>query len=325
VVALVFGLANGLHDAANAIAGPVATRAATPGQALALAAVFHVLGPLLAGTVVANTLAGIVRVPAHQTLAVVGAGLSGALAYNVGTWALGLPVSASHGLVGGLAGAAFAQSGPSGVHWGGLHGLVPVGLVGVLVWLALSPLLAMLVAAVAIRAFRFVLAGAHRRVERSIRRAQWASAAALAFTHGANDAQKTMGVITVMLVASGHLSHFAVPLWVKIVAAGALTIGTSLGGWRVVRTLSSAIYRMGPLSSFVSQSAAAAVVGVAAGIGAPVSTTDVVAPAVIGVGLAQRPRHVRWSVAGRIAWAFVLTVPASGLIAAAFLPLWRLA
>lgn len=322
-VALAFAFANGLHDAANALAPLVATRAARPGPAVLLATGFNLLGPLVVGTAVAGTVAGIVRVPASQLLPVAAAAISGALAFNLATWWLGLPVSASRGLIGGLAGAALAQGGPSAVRWGGLSGLRPVGIIGVLVWLAVAPVLAGALGAVGIRGARFVLRRARRTLRGPLHLGQWLSSAALAFTHGANDAQKTMGIIAMLLVGSGHLSAFGVPTWVKFLAAGSLALGTSMGGWRVVRTVGLRIYRLRTLDGLVGQGVAAAVVGAAAGYGAPISTSDAVAPAIMGIGLARRRRHVRWSVATDIGFGFLLTIPLSALLAAGLFEVWR--
>lgn len=325
VVAVAFAFVNGLHDAANAMGPLVGTRAARPGPAVLIAAGFNLLGPLVVGTAVASTVAGIVRVPTDQLLPVAAAAMSGALLFNLATWWLGLPVSASRGLVGGLAGAALAQGGPAAVRWGGFSGLRPVGVIGVLVWLALAPVIAGALGAVGIRVSRFALRRAARPVREPLRVGQWLSSAALAFTHGANDAQKTMGVIVMLLLGSGDLLAFHVAPWVRFLAAGAIAIGTSLGGWRVVRTIGSGIYRLRSLDGLVSQAVAAAVVGAAAGYGAPISTSDAVAPAIMGVGLARRRHHVRWAVARDIAFGFLLTIPVSGLLAAGLLPVWRAA
>jgi inorganic phosphate transporter, PiT family len=322
-VAVAFAFVNGLHDAANAMGPLVATRAARPGPAVLIAAGFNLLGPLVIGTAVASTIAGIVHVPSDQLLPVAAAGISGALIFNLATWWLGLPVSASRGLVGGLAGAALAQGGPADVRWGGLSGLRPVGVTGVLVWLVISPVIALALGALGIRIARVALRRASRSVSGPLRAGQWLSSAALAFTHGANDAQKTMGVMVMLLLGSGDLMTFRVPVWVRFVAAGAIAIGTSLGGWRVVRTVGSGIYRLRSLEGLVSQGVAAAVVGAAAGYGAPISTSDAVAPAIMGIGLARRRRHVHWGVARDIGFGFLLTIPASGLLAAGLLPLWR--
>jgi len=282
-----------------------------------------VLGPLLAGTAVADTVGGIVLLPHEQVLAAVGAALTGALCWNLITWWRGLPSSSSHALVGGLVGAGVLAGGANAINWGGLDGFRPVGVLGVLAALAISPLLgftgALVVDRIAIRALR----RARQSVNTSIKHGEWGTAAALAFSHGANDAQKTMGVITLLLVATGHIAIFAVPLWVKLAAATSLTIGTSLGGWRIVRTIGSGIYRLRPLDGFVSQGSSAAVILSSAAVGAPVSTTHVVASSVVGIGTSQRRRHVRWGVVSEMGLAWLLTLPAAAILAAATLPLWR--
>jgi len=321
--ALAFDVTNGFHDSANAIAALVVTRAARPSQAVALAGVFHVLGPLLIGTAVADTVGGIVTLPSAEVVPVVGAALTGALAWNLLTWWRGLPSSSSHGLVGGLVGAALLQGGTGAVNWGGIENWRPVGVIGVLVSLAVSPILGFaagfLVTRAAVRATR----RARRGIETPIRRAEWVTAATLAFSHGANDAQKTMGVITLMLVAQGRLSHFAVPLWVKLAAAAALTVGTSFGGWRIVRTVGSRIYHFRSIDGLVSQAGSSAVILASAAVGGPVSTTHVVASSVVGVGSAQHVHRVRWPVVEEMGLAWLVTLPCAAILAGVTLPLWR--
>ncbi|MEU7788911.1 inorganic phosphate transporter [Amycolatopsis sp. NPDC049159] len=318
-ITLVFDFTNGFHDSANSVAALVATRAATPGAALLLAAACHVAGPLLAGTTVADTVGGVVRLPAADVLPAVGAAVTAGIAWNLLTWWRGLPSSSSHALVGGLVGA----SGFAGVRWGGVDGLHVTGVLGVLAGLALSPLLGAGLGAAADRVARRALRRARRRVDVAIRRAEWVTAGALAFSHGANDAQKSMGVITLLLVATGHLGAFAVPLWVKLAAASALTLGTASGGWRVVKTVGRGIYRMRPVDGLATQGGSAAVILAAAGVGAPVSTTHVVAASVVGAGASRHARHVRWSVVGEICSAWLVTLPACAVLGAAALPLWR--
>ena len=322
-VAMAFDLTNGFHDSANAVAALAATRAARPAAAVALASVFHVLGPLLAGTAVADTVGGIVRIDGRDAVAVVGAGLTGALAWNLVTWWRGLPSSSSHALVGALAGAALVDSGTGAVRWGGMDGIHPSGVVGVLVALAVSPLLGFGVGALGAKVSRRAMRRAARGATSVVLRGEWFTSAALAFSHGANDAQKTMGVVTLLLVADGRLDTFAVPLWVKLAAATSLTIGTSLGGWRIVKTMGSGIYRMRPLDGLVSQGGSAAVILGAAALGAPVSTTHVVASSVVGVGTEQRWRHVRWAVVREMSLGWLVTLPAGAMLGAVLVPLWR--
>ncbi|MEU5266723.1 inorganic phosphate transporter [Amycolatopsis sp. NPDC021455] len=318
-ITLVFDFTNGFHDSANSVAALVATRAATPGAALLLAAACHVAGPLVAGTTVADTVGGVVRLPAADVLPAVGAAMTAGIAWNLLTWWRGLPSSSSHALVGGLVGA----SGFAGVRWGGIDGFHVSGVLGVLAGLALSPLLGAGLGAAADLLVRRALRRARRGVDTVLRRAEWLTAGALAFSHGANDAQKSMGVITLLLVATGHLGAFAVPLWVKLVAAAAMTLGTASGGWRVVRTVGRGIYRMRPADGLASQGSSAAVILAAAAAGAPVSTTHVVAASVVGAGASRRVRHVRWAVVGEICSAWLVTLPACAVLGAAALPLWR--
>src|SRR5437660_1340147 len=322
-VALMFDVTNGFHDSANAVAALVVTRAARPASAVALAATFHVLGPLLAGTAVADTVGGIVQLPHDEVVAAVGAALTGALCWNIITWWRGLPSSSSHALVGGLVGAGVLSGGLDAINWGGLEGIRPVGVFGVLIALAVSPFLGVIGAFVADRLAVRSLRRARRRVNSSIRHGEWGTAAALAFSHGANDAQKTMGVITLLLVATGHLATFAVPLWVKLAAATSLTVGTAFGGWRIVRTIGRGIYRLRPLDGLISQGSSAAVILSSAAVGAPVSTTHVVASSVVGLGTAQRRHHVRWAVVREMGVAWLITLPAAAVLAALALPLWR--
>lgn len=318
-----FCVVNGVHDAGNAIAAPVVTRAARPGPAVAFASVFHVLGALLVGTAVAATIAGIAHVPPDQMLAVLAAAVLGALLWNLVTLWWGLPCSSGHCLVGALAGAALADGGANAVNWGGLHGLHPVGVLGSLAWLFLSTVLALLLSTVGIRVIRRSLRRAARPVESPVRAGELVASAGLAFAHGSNDAQKTMGLVTAALVAAGRLTHFAVPFWVVLGSAFLLTGGTLLGGWSVVRTLGRRIYPIRSLDGLVSQGSSGLIVLFASLLGAPISTSDVVAPAVVGVGSGERWHHVRWAVAGEIGLAWLVTLPLCGLLGAALLPLWR--
>jgi Phosphate/sulphate permeases len=324
IVAVAFDVTNGFHDSANAIAALVVTRAARPGQAVVLASVFTLLGPVIAGTAVADTVGGIVTVDPTLVVPVVGAGLTGALVWNLLTWWRGLPSSSSHALVGGLVGAALVQGGFDAVFWGGFDGLRPVGVLGVLAALAVAPFVGFAVGFVGLRFSAFALRRARREIEGPIRRSEWGTAAALAFSHGTNDAQKTMGVITLLLFAQGEISSFTVPLWVKLLTATALTFGTSVGGWRIIRTIGRRIYPVRLLDGLVSQAGSAGVILVSGALGAPVSTSQVVASSVAGVGAGQRWRHVRWAIVREMAIAWVITLPASAALAAAALPLWRL-
>lgn len=324
VLGVTFDLTNGFHDSSNAVAAPIATRAMRPAVALLLAATFTLLGPILAGTAVADTVGGLVEVPRGEVLGILLGALVAAVTWNLLTWRFGLPSSSSHALVGGLVGSALVVGGTSAVRWGGFTGWRPVGVVGVLAGLAISPLLGALAGWWGEASARRGLTRADRRITRPLRGAQWVTSATLAFAHGANDAQKTMGLITLGLVAAGTLPEFVVPLWVKVLCAVAMTLGTALGGWRIVRTLGRGIYRIRPLEGLVSQGSSALVIGGAAALGAPVSTTHVVASSVVGAGAARRLRHVRWPVVREIMLAWVVTLPAAAAIAALLAAGWRI-
>jgi PiT family inorganic phosphate transporter len=326
--AVTFALTNGFHDAANAIATLVATRGATPGQAVALSAVFNMAGAVLLGTAVADTIGKIVTVPQGQMVAVVGAGLAGATAWNLVTWWLGLPSSSGHALVGGLVGAAVADgilSGSTGsVHWGGFDGWHPTGVIGVLVALLISPVLGFAVAFLLLRFLRLVSRRWTTRWINPVRAGGWIAAAGLSFSHGSNDAQKAMGVIAVLLLASGHTTTMTVPLWAKVITGLALTAGTALGGWRIVKTIGQRIFSLTPLDSFTSQASSTAVILGASLIGAPVSTTQVVASTVVGTGGGRRRwKHVRWQVVRQMGVAWLTTIPAAALLAVLVLVIWR--
>lgn len=323
-LAFCFALTNGFHDASNAIATLVATRAARPLPAIALATVFNMLGPLLVGSAVANTVASIVEVPAADTIPVVGAGLLAATVWNLLTWWRGLPSSSGHALVGGLVGAALVHGGSDGVNWGGLSGWHPVGVGGTLVALAVSPVIGGLAAFVLLRLLRRVLRRATTRIRGPVNGGQWVGSAALAFSHGSNDAQKSVGVIAVLLLATGHADSLTAPTWAIVGSAGALTIGTALGGWKIVKTIGQRIYRIRPLDGFSSQTSSAAVILGASFLGAPVSTTHVVASSVVGLGAGRRRwRHVRWEIVKEMGIAWLTTLPATAGLAAVAYTVWR--
>jgi PiT family inorganic phosphate transporter len=324
-MAIGFAMTNGLHDAANAIAALVATRTATPAAALAMATVFNVLGPLLLGAAVAETVAGIVTVGPDATVAVLGAALTAAVAWNLLTWRFGLPSSSGHALVGGLVGAAVLEGGASAVNWGGFDGFRPVGVIGVLVAMAISPVLGLAAGALADRGGRRATRRASREVERPIRGGLWAASAGLAFSHGANDAAKSVGIIASLLVAGGFIPDLsATPNWVKVGSALALTLGTALGGWTIVRTIGRRIFRIRPLDGLASTGSSAVVIFGASLLGAPVSTTQVVASSVVGTGLGRgRAHRIRWPVVRDIGVAWLVTMPATALLAIVLTPLWR--
>lgn len=310
-VALVFDYTNGFHDAANAIATSVSTRALTPRVALLMAAVFNLIGALL-GEEVAKTIGSGIIDPGigQHGLGIVLAGLVGAIVWNLITWWFGLPSSSSHALIGGLVGAGIASS--THVNWDVIGTKVALPMV-------LSPLVGFGVA-------YFIMVGvlwifrnaAPAKAMRRFRVAQTISAAAMALGHGLQDAQKTMGVMVLALVAGGYYSHDepGIPLWVKISAAVAISLGTYSGGWRIMRTLGRKIIELDPARGFVAESVAAGVLYTTAFVfHAPISTTHTITSAIMGVGATKRMSAVRWGVAGNIAVAWVLTIPAAGLVA----------
>jgi PiT family inorganic phosphate transporter len=317
LLALAFAVTNGLHDASNAIATLVATRAARPAQAIVLAAVFNLLGPLLVGGAVASAIGGIVTIAGEEAVDVIAAGLLGAVGWNLITWHWGLPSSSGHALVGGLVGAAVVASGAHAVRWGGLDGIHPVGVFGALVALAVSPPLGALAGFLLVRALRRGARAASRRWRDLAQAGQWATSATLAFSHGANDAQKSAGVIAAVLLAGGQIDALSAPLWATMACAAALTLGTAAGGWGIARTVGRRIYHLHPVDGLSSQGASAAIILGASLLGAPTSTTQVVASSVIGVGGGRRRwHHVRWTIVRHMATAWLLTMPASAALGA---------
>jgi PiT family inorganic phosphate transporter len=303
----------------------VGTRAARPGPAVLLAAVGNVVGPILLGSAVADTIAGIVTVPSSEAIEVLGAALTGAVVWNLITWWRALPSSSGHALLGGLVGAALASAGTSAVNWGGFDGVRPVGVIGVTVVLAVAPIGGFVAGLAVDRGTRHLAARATRRVGPPVRTGQWVMSGALALTHGANDAQEAVGVIAALLVAGGELRSLAAPLWVEVACGAALTLGTAFGGWPIVRTIGRRLVRLRPIDGLSSQSGATAVLLGASMIGAPVSTTQVVASSVVGVGGGRhRWRHVRWPLVRSMLIAWVVTVPVSATLAAVALLPWRL-
>jgi PiT family inorganic phosphate transporter len=307
--ALAFDFTNGFHDTANAIATSVSTRAMTPRFAVLLSAVLNFAGAFISLEVAATVGKGIVESSAATTT-VVFAGLIGAIAWNLATWYLGLPSSSSHALIGGLVGAAFVADGAGAVQGSGLVEKVVVpGLV--------APLLAFVVAGVAILvAYRIVGRLRPGPVNRAYRLGQLVSGSMFSLAHGTNDAQKTMGIITLALIAHGNLpaDRFDVPTWVIVSSAAAIALGTYTGGWRIIRTMGTRIIKMDPAQGFSAQGSGAAVVLAATHLGYPLSTTHVISGAVMGAGAAKRLSAVRWGVAGNIAIAWVLTLPGAALI-----------
>jgi inorganic phosphate transporter, PiT family len=323
-LAIAFAVTNGLHDASNAIATLVATRAARPGQAIVLASVFNMLGPFLVGAAVADTIGGIVTVSPSVAVEVIGCGLAAAVTWNLITWWLGLPSSSGHALVGGLVGAALVEGGTDAVRWGGLDGLHPVGVIGTLIALAISPVLGALAGLLLIRLLRRLGRRATRAWDGPTRAGQWTMSSALAFSHGANDAQKSVGVVAALLLATGHIDSLDAPTWAILACAAALTLGTALGGWRIIRTVGRRIYRLEPIEGLASQSSSAGVIFGASLLGAPTSTTQVVASSVVGMGGGRRRwRHVNWSIVRQMGLAWVITIPITAALAGVMLEVWR--
>jgi PiT family inorganic phosphate transporter len=310
LVALGFDFTNGFHDTANAVATSVSTRALSPRLAVLIAAIANLAGAFVT-TAVAKTIGKGIIDTGLATEHTVLAALLGAITWNLITWWLGLPSSSSHALIGGLVGAAIAQSGLSGVEWHGLVHSVAIPAVaapaiafagGFLLLLAIYWLLVWMNPGMANRTFRL---------------GQLASGTWVAFTHGANDAQKTMGVIALALFEAGHLSHFYIPTWVIVCAGIAIAAGTYVGGWRIMRTLGQRVINMEPASGFASQITAGVTIYTATKLGYPLSTTHVISGSVMGAGATKRLSAVRWGVAGNIVTAWLLTIPAAGLVAAA--------
>lgn len=312
VIALAFDYTNGFHDAANAIATSVSTRALTPRAALLMAAVMNMVGAFL-GTEVAKTVGeGIIETPEGTSgLVVVLAALLGAIAWNVTTWWFGLPTSSSHALIGGLIGAALAAT--SGVLWNGIVDKIVLPMI-------ISPMVGFLLAFLLMIAIQWAFRkGNPGTVNRGFRVAQTVSAAAMALGHGLQDAQKTMGAITLALVVGGYQSTFDVQWWVIVLAALALALGTYAGGWRIMRTLGRRIVHLEPPQGFAAESVAAGVLYTTAfAFHAPISTTHTITSAVMGVGASRRLSAVRWGVAGNIITAWVITIPMAALYAAIF-------
>ncbi len=320
VIVLIFDYTNGFHDASNIVATVIASRAMTPIQAVILIAIFEFLGPLLGGTAVANTIGKFIDVSALASvtsLVIILAGVTGAIMWNLGTWWFGIPSSSSHALVGGLVGPVVVSAGFDNVVWGFgelfLHGHA-TGVTKVLLALILSPIIGFWVGFALQRFTGLLLRGARPSLNRNLRRGQIATAAWLAFSHGTNDAQKSMGIITLVLVTGGMISSFEVPFWVILASATAITLGILSGGWRIVRTVGFGIYKVRPLHALNAQLTAAGVIFGAALIGAPVSTTHVVSSSIMGIGASERPKSVRWAKAKDIVSTWLITIPGAAAI-----------
>src|SRR5687767_1752390 len=310
VIALLFDFLNGLHDAANSIATIVSTRVLSPRYAVAWAAFFNFIAFLFFGLHVAETLGtGIVAATVVDPAVIFGA-LMGAISWNVITWLLGIPSSSSHALVGGLVGAGIAKAGWSAIVWTGLSKTAAAIVLSPLTGFFLALLLMLLVSWYHLRRTPYA-------VDRRFRILQFISASFYSLGHGGNDAQKTMGIIAVLLYSQGHLGpNFHVPFWVVITCQAAMALGTLMGGWRIVKTMGSKITRLTPMQGFCAETGGAITLFAATGLGIPVSTTHTITGSIVGVGAARKVSAVRWNVASNIVTAWVITLPASAFIAA---------
>jgi PiT family inorganic phosphate transporter len=311
-VALFFDYTNGFHDAANSIATVVSTRVLTPRAAVVWAAFFNFAAFLIFGTHVANTVGKTVETSIVSE-AVIFAGLLGAITWNLITWRLGLPTSSSHALIGGFGGAGIAKAG-----W---HVLNAASVRKTAMFIVISPTFGFIMGFILMLTMLWMFRRSHPgRVDSWFRRAQLVSAAAYSLGHGGNDAQKTMGIISALLVGTGYLSQkgdaLPVPIWIVLAAHSAIAAGTLAGGWRIVKTLGTRITKLKPVGGFSAETAAAGSLFLATHLGVPVSTTHTITGAIVGVGSTGRLSAVRWGVAGRIVWAWVITIPAAALIAA---------
>jgi PiT family inorganic phosphate transporter len=308
VIALIFDFLNGFHDSSNIVATMISSRAMSPRGALIMTAVAEFSGPFLFGVAVATTIGSEVVDPAAITSTVIIAALSSAILWNLFTWYFGWPSSTSHALIGGLIGSVGVASGLGTIQLAGLQ--------KVLIALFLSPLLGLVCGYLVLKVVYFLARGASPGINTLFRRAQWGTSLALALSHGTNDAQKTMGIIAMAMVTTGYVAEFRVPWWVITLSAGAIALGTALGGWRLIETLGARFYKIRPVHAFGSQLTSAGIILGAALLGGPVSTTQVVSSSIMGAGSADRVSKVRWTVARDIAVAWLLTIPVSALMAA---------
>jgi PiT family inorganic phosphate transporter len=311
VLAVVFDYINGFHDTANAIATSVSTRALKPEHAILMSATANFVGALTGTAVAATISSGLAETPEGAAgQVIVAAALIGAIAWNLLTWRLGIPSSSSHALIGGLLGAVIISEGLQAVIWQGVRDKVLIPLVA-------SPVLGVAIGFLFMVVLLNVFRRAHpKRLNDRFRRLQVFSAGYMAFSHGSNDAQKTMGIMTLALFTAGVIPTTDVPLWVILVSATAISLGTAAGGWRIIRTMGQKVVKLDPVHGFAAETTAATIILGASSFGAPVSTTQVIASAIMGVGSSNRLSAVRWGVAGNIVTAWILTIPASGLMAA---------
>ncbi len=307
-LAIIFDFLNGVHDSSNIVATMISSRAIAPRAALTITAIAEFCGPFIFGVAVANTIGHEIVDSAQLNMLVIIAALVSAIVWNVMTWVLGIPSSSSHALIGGIIGSVAVGAG---------FGVIKMdGVIKVLVSLFASPIIGF-VAGILIANLVFLLSWKSTpRVNGLFKKLQIITSIGLALSHGTNDAQKTMGIITLGLVISGTIATFQVPTWVMVLCAAAIALGTSVGGWQLIRTLGSKFYKIRPVDGFASQIASAAVILTASLVGGPVSTTQVVSTAIMGVGAAERKSKVRWGVGGEIASAWLFTIPSTALLGA---------
>ncbi len=308
VLAVIFDFLNGFHDSSNIVATMISSRAFRPRVALGVTALAEFTGPFIFGVAVAKTIGHDIVEPGTITVAVIIAALLSAILWNLLTWYLGIPSSSSHALIGGIIGAVAVGAGLKAIQLSGLQ--------KVLLALFISPIIGLVAGFLFAKLVFFLARGASPRINWFFKRSQIITAVALGLSHGTNDAQKTMGVIALGLVTAGYLADFYVPTWVIALSAGAIALGTALGGWRLIKTLGGKFYKIRPVHGFSSQVTSTGVILGASLVGGPVSTTQVVSSSIMGVGSAERLSKVRWGVAGNIAVAWIVTIPATALVAA---------
>jgi PiT family inorganic phosphate transporter len=308
ILALIYGFLNGMRDSSNIVATMISSRAFHPRTALGMTAAAEFTGPFLFGITVAKTVGSDIVASNLLSLDAILACLLAAVLWNLTTWYFGIPSSSSHALIGGLIGVGVLAAGMGGINF--------QGVVRVLLGLFLSPLAGFIVGYAMLRVIYFLVQSASPRINEFFKRAQFVTAIGLALSHGTNDAQKTMGMITLGLLISGMLTEFTVPLWVIAASAGMMALGAAIGGWRLIRTLGGKFYKIRPVHSFATQLTSAFVIFAASFGGAPISTTQVVSSAIVGVGSSERLSMVRWNVVGDILTTWIVTIPISGLFAA---------
>ncbi len=321
IIALIFTVTNGLHDASSVVATMIACNAASPIQAVLLASVFGLLGVLFSGNQVADTVSAIINIaPGIALIHILIASLLGAVLWNIITWRVGLPSSSTHALIGGIIGAVWASNGPSKILWGvselfsGNHQLI--GIAKVIAALIFSPLLGFIIAFLIQKIAAVLLRNSKFGINRYIKKIQWLVAAALAFSHGANDSQKITGLISLSLISAGVVKTHSVPLTIKMVVGLVMFVGTVFGGWKIMKTLGNQIYNLRPIHSLNSMLSSGISILIATFTGAPVSTTHVVVGGIVGVGTADEYRMVNWNIGKEIVTAWFITMPCSAIAAA---------